>query len=194
MRTPSSQKCRLDPLSRRRWHRLGLWLGFFRESWSACSLRNSPALQLYAGLAEGCLGLDSDWATLCFLDTTFQRAPPSRARITRRGFITESRVSPSHTTERRTLSARIAFNSQTAAPTIWDCPVLPGLRREISTPALTIARSLWLGLYWLNVHDGVAEWIAVDAPGNFENGIRIFGSSGDDIVYARVTRQWAKGT
>jgi hypothetical protein len=50
----------------------------------------------------------------------------------------------------------------------------------------------WLGLYWLNLHDGVAEWIAVDAPGNFENGIRIFGSSGDDIVYARVAWQWPK--
>jgi hypothetical protein len=41
-------------------------------------------------------------------------------------------------------------------------------------------------LYWLNVHDAVAEWVAVDTPGKFENGIRIFGSSGDDIVYARV--------
>jgi hypothetical protein len=48
----------------------------------------------------------------------------------------------------------------------------------------------WLGLYWLNVHDEVAEWVAVDAPGNFENGIRIFGSSGDDIVYARVAWRW----
>jgi hypothetical protein len=27
-------------------------------------------------------------------------------------------------------------------------------------------------------------------PVNFENGIRIFGSSGDDIVYARVAWQW----
>jgi hypothetical protein len=78
------------------------------------------------------------------------------------------------------------------SPTIWDCLVLPGLRREISTPALTIARRLWLSLYWLNVHDGIAEWIAVDAPSNFENGIRIFGSSGDDIVYARGTWQWPK--
>jgi hypothetical protein len=30
----------------------------------------------------------------------------------------------------------------------------------------------------------------VDTPGNFENGVRIFGSSGDDIVYARVAWQW----
>jgi hypothetical protein len=38
----------------------------------------------------------------------------------------------------------------------------------------------------------VAEWIAVDAPGNFENGTRIFGSNGDDIVHARMTWQWPK--
>jgi hypothetical protein len=50
----------------------------------------------------------------------------------------------------------------------------------------------WLGLYWLNVHDGVAEWVAVDAPGKFENGIRIFGSSGNDLVYARVAWQRPK--
>jgi hypothetical protein len=50
----------------------------------------------------------------------------------------------------------------------------------------------WLGLYWLHVHDDVAEWVAVEAPGNFENGIRVFGSSGDNIVYARVAWQWPK--
>ena len=56
--------------------------------------------------------------------------------------------------------------------------------------SLNDGSEVWLGLYWLNVHDGVAEWVAVDSPGNFENGIRIFGSSGDDIVYARVAWQW----
>jgi hypothetical protein len=56
--------------------------------------------------------------------------------------------------------------------------------------SLNDGSEVWLGLYWLNVHDGVAEWVAVDTPGNFENGIRIFGSSGDDIVYARVAWQW----
>jgi hypothetical protein len=55
--------------------------------------------------------------------------------------------------------------------------------------SLNDGSEVWLGLYWLNVHDGVAEWVAVDTPGNFENGIRIFGSSGDDIVYARVAWQ-----
>jgi hypothetical protein len=58
--------------------------------------------------------------------------------------------------------------------------------------SLNDSSEAWLGLYWLKVHDGVAEWIAVDAPGNFENGIRIFGSSGDDIVYARVAWQIPK--
>ena len=48
----------------------------------------------------------------------------------------------------------------------------------------------WLGLYWLNVHDEVARWEAVDTPGNFTNGIRVFGSSGEDLVYARVAWQW----
>jgi hypothetical protein len=37
---------------------------------------------------------------------------------------------------------------------------------------------------------GSLRWVAVDTPGNFENGVRIFGSSGDDIVYARVAWQW----
>jgi hypothetical protein len=58
--------------------------------------------------------------------------------------------------------------------------------------SLNDGSEVWLGLYWLNVHDGVAEWVAVDTPGNFENGIRIFGSSGDDIVYARVAWQRPK--
>jgi hypothetical protein len=48
----------------------------------------------------------------------------------------------------------------------------------------------WLGLYWLSVHDEAAEWDAVDTPGNFTNGIRVFGSSGEDLVYARVAWQW----
>lgn len=48
----------------------------------------------------------------------------------------------------------------------------------------------WLGLYWLNIHDEVAEWEAVDTPGNFTNGIRVFGSSGQDLVYARVAWEW----
>jgi hypothetical protein len=56
--------------------------------------------------------------------------------------------------------------------------------------SLNDGSEVWLGLYWLNVHDEVAEWVAVDTPGNFKNGIRIFGSSGDDIVYARVAWQW----
>jgi hypothetical protein len=56
--------------------------------------------------------------------------------------------------------------------------------------SLNDGSQVWLGLYWLNVHDGIAEWFAVDTPGNFENGIRVFGSSGDDIVYARVAWRW----
>jgi hypothetical protein len=56
--------------------------------------------------------------------------------------------------------------------------------------SLNDASEAWLGLYWLNVHDDVAECDAVDAPGNFTNGIRVFGSSGSDLVYARVAWQW----
>jgi len=56
--------------------------------------------------------------------------------------------------------------------------------------SLNDGSEVWLGLYWLNVHDEVAEWVAVDTPGNLKNGIRIFGSSGDDLVYARVAWQW----
>ncbi|MCL2825325.1 MAG: hypothetical protein FWD57_15145 [Polyangiaceae bacterium] len=58
--------------------------------------------------------------------------------------------------------------------------------------SLNDGSEVWLGLCRLNVHDGIAEWVAVDTPGDFENGIRVFGSSGDDLVYARVAWQWPK--
>jgi hypothetical protein len=58
--------------------------------------------------------------------------------------------------------------------------------------SLNHGSEVWPGLYWLNLHDRLAEWVAVDTPGNFENGIRIFGSGGDDIVYARVAWQRRK--
>src|ERR1700722_4521970 len=55
-----------NDLSRRRWHRLGLWVGFFRESWSPYSLFNSQALQLYPGPTEGCPRLENDWKSCAF--------------------------------------------------------------------------------------------------------------------------------
>ena len=102
------------------------------------------------------------------------------------GLLPESGVSSSLTTKKRTRSVHVAFNSPTAAP---DDLGVSGFARTATADfyaSLNDGSEAWLGLYCLSVHDGVAEWIAVDAAGNFENGIRIFGSSGDDIVYARV--------
>jgi hypothetical protein len=56
--------------------------------------------------------------------------------------------------------------------------------------SLNGSSEVWLGVYWLHLHDGIGEWVAVDTPGDFENGIRVFGSRGNDIVYARVAWRW----
>jgi hypothetical protein len=190
MRTPSSQKCRLDPLSRRR---CTVWV--FGWDFSENHGPHVPyaILRQHYSFTQGLLKVALDWtaiAQLCaFWTPRFSghvhgsrgvdllRRAESVHRIRRRGelFPHVSRSTP------RRQPRRFGI--------VWFCPDCDG--RFLPQP-LTIARRLWLGLYWLNVHDGVAEWIAVDAPGNFENGIRIFGSSGDDIVYARVTWQWPK--
>ena len=144
---------------------------------------------------QGLLKVAPDWTATgnrVLLDTTLQGH--------RRGACTASQdmgllrervsVSSSHTTNWRTPSARIPFHSPYGSPSDLEAS---GFARTTSGDfygSLNDGSEVWLGLYWLNVHDEVAEWVAVDTPGNLKNGIRIFGSSGDDLVYARVAWQW----
>jgi hypothetical protein len=114
---------------------------------------NSPALQLYAGFAEGWLGLESDWATLCFWTPRFSGTVVACTAHETWIYYGEQ-------------SQFIAYDGEVNSFRSYRVQLpdgsfrrlgssgFAGLRREISTPALTIARRLWLGLYWLNVYDG----------------------------------------
>ena len=66
----------------------------------------------------------------------------------------------------------------------------PTCSSQVATLSLRVANKAWERCSFSCSRSSAGN--AVYAPGSFENGIRIFGSSGDDIVYVGVARQRPK--